>query len=140
VSQKAGPSKQPPKEAKPSPNLVTLLKPNIELDVFFPLRPVSPDEEFCSPKKSSRAASTQDCQMANFSNQKSPFGCILEYLGIENVGIFLGHLENLTTVWHVSWPFGIFCGHFGTFPPFWYVAPRQIWQPWSTSSGESCFV
>jgi hypothetical protein len=27
-------------------------------------------------------------------------------------------------------PFGIFCGHFGIFFPFWYVVPRKIWQPW----------
>jgi hypothetical protein len=28
-----------------------------------------------------------------FANQKSKFGYIFEGLGIENVGIFLGHLE-----------------------------------------------
>jgi hypothetical protein len=22
----------------------------------------------------------------------------------------------------------IFCGHYGTFFPFWYVVPRKIWQ------------
>jgi hypothetical protein len=29
------------------------------------------------------------------------------------------------------WPFGIFCGYLVCFSPFWYVAPRIIWQPWS---------
>jgi hypothetical protein len=28
------------------------------------------------------------------------------------------------------WPFGIFLWIFGLFFPFWYVAPRKIWQPW----------
>jgi hypothetical protein len=28
---------------------------------------------------------------------------------------------------HTLWPFGIFHGYF---PPFWYVVPRKIWQPW----------
>jgi hypothetical protein len=37
------------------------------------------------------------------------------------------------------WPFGIcilyhlvyvLCGHLVYFPPFWYVVPRKIWQPW----------
>jgi hypothetical protein len=22
-----------------------------------------------------------------------------------------------------------FCGHFGKFFPFWFIAPRKIWQP-----------
>jgi hypothetical protein len=25
----------------------------------------------------------------------------------------------------------IYCMSFGIFSPFWYVAPRKIWQPWS---------
>jgi hypothetical protein len=28
------------------------------------------------------------------------------------------------------WPFGTFFGHLVNFSPFWYVAPRKIWQPW----------
>jgi hypothetical protein len=39
-----------------------------------------------------------------FSNQKSQFGKILDGLGIEDVGIFYGHLVYF-------WPFGIFCVH-----------------------------
>jgi hypothetical protein len=30
-------------------------------------------------------------------------------------------------------PFGIVCGDLVYFPPFWYVLPRKIWQPWPTS-------
>jgi hypothetical protein len=33
------------------------------------------------------------------------------------------------TVWSILWPCGIFIGHFVKFFPFWYVAPREIWQP-----------
>jgi hypothetical protein len=54
---------------------------------------------------------------------------ILEGLGIENVGMFYGHLEyfmqkllHFEVIWHIP-PFGIF-------PPFWYIAPRKIWPPW----------
>jgi hypothetical protein len=45
--------------------------------------------------------------------------------------------------WYVLRPFGLFYvrlvyfmalryifGHLVYFPPFWYVVPRQIWQPW----------
>jgi hypothetical protein len=36
---------------------------------------------------------------------------------------------NFTAIWNIFWPFGIFCGHFGAFLPFWYVVQRKIWQP-----------
>jgi hypothetical protein len=42
-----------------------------------------------------------------FSNQKSQFGSILEGLGMENVGIFYGHLEYITVIWYTLCPFGI---------------------------------
>jgi hypothetical protein len=41
-----------------------------------------------------------------FSKQKSKFGSILEGFGIERVGIFFGHLEYITAIWYVLWPFG----------------------------------
>jgi hypothetical protein len=28
------------------------------------------------------------------------------------------------------WTFDTFCGHLVCFFKFWYVLPRQIWQPW----------
>jgi hypothetical protein len=35
--------------------------------------------------------------------------------------------------WSILWSFVIFYGHFVViwyiFPPFWYFAPRKIWQP-----------
>jgi hypothetical protein len=48
-------------------------------------------------------------------------------------------LVNFKAIWSISLPFdifyvwslGIFCGLFGIFFPFWYVAPRKIWQPCS---------
>jgi hypothetical protein len=49
---------------------------------------------------------------------------------VEDVGIiYFGHfgqvsgtLVDLAVIWYSLWPFG-------TFPPFWYFAPRKIWQP-----------
>jgi hypothetical protein len=45
-----------------------------------------------------------------FSNQKSHFVYISVGLGMENVCIFYGRLEYLTSIWYFVWPFGTFCG------------------------------
>jgi hypothetical protein len=37
--------------------------------------------------------------------------------GGKNVGIFYGHLEYITAVWYIFWPFG-------TFVAIWYIFPR----------------
>jgi hypothetical protein len=47
-----------------------------------------------------------------FPRQTYQFGNILEGLGIENVDILCGHLENFATMWFVLWPLCTFCGHF----------------------------
>jgi hypothetical protein len=49
---------------------------------------------------------------------------------MEDVGVFYGHSVNVPAIEYISWPFGIFCLHFGIFSPFLYVVPRKIWQPW----------
>jgi hypothetical protein len=70
------------------------------------------------------------------------------------VGIFSNQNPNLGKFWmscngrcwFILWPFGQFSRHllyfmaiwyalwsFAIFSPFWYVAPRKIWQPWSKS-------
>jgi hypothetical protein len=49
---------------------------------------------------------------------------------MEDVVEFFCHLANFPAVWYILWPFGIVCGHLVYFPPFLYVAPRKIWQPW----------
>jgi hypothetical protein len=48
---------------------------------------------------------------------------------MEDAGIFYGHFDNFPA-------FGVFYGDLGIispilvyFSPFWYVAPRKIWQP-----------
>jgi hypothetical protein len=60
-----------------------------------------------------------------FSNQKSLFGYLPEGLAMEVIvrpfGLFYGHLVYFVAIWYVFWLFGIFF-------PFWYVAPRKIWQ------------
>jgi hypothetical protein len=65
----------------------------------------------------------QGCQMLYFQNRKYT----LEGLGIDNVGIFCGHSQyfnNYLVCFLAIWSFGEFS------PVFWYVVPRQIWQPW----------
>jgi hypothetical protein len=57
-----------------------------------------------------------------FSNQESQFWSILKGLAMEDAGIFYSHLVYFTAIWYILWLFGI------SFP-FWYVVPRQIWQP-----------
>jgi hypothetical protein len=47
-----------------------------------------------------------------------PLGLIHSHL----VYIICGHLEYFTVVWYI-------------FPPFWYVVPRKIWQPWRQGVG-----
>jgi hypothetical protein len=60
--------------------------------------------------------------MAYFQTQIPQLGNTLEVLAMEDVGLFCGHLVYFTAIWSVLCPFGIFF-------PFWYDAPRKIWQP-----------
>jgi hypothetical protein len=39
--------------------------------------------------------------MAYFSNQKSHFGSILEGLGMEDGGLFYGHLVYFVAIWYI---------------------------------------
>jgi hypothetical protein len=41
-----------------------------------------------------------------FSNQKSKFGSILKGLGMKTVGICYSHLEYITAIRYMLWPFG----------------------------------
>jgi hypothetical protein len=40
---------------------------------------------------------------------------------MKDVPKFFGHSVYFTTISHIIWPVGIFCGHFGIFCPFWYL-------------------
>jgi hypothetical protein len=64
-----------------------------------------------------------------FSNQTSKFGKILQGLAMDEVGIFYGPFFYFTVIWYVLLPLVIFCGNLVYISPFWYVAPRKIWQP-----------
>jgi hypothetical protein len=63
-----------------------------------------------------------------FSNQNSQFGQMFEGSRLENVDIFLSHLEYLEA-------FGIFYDHLVHFVLIWYIFPvmgimhKKIWQP-----------
>jgi hypothetical protein len=52
------------------------------------------------------------------------------------LGIFLVALEFkilvlgiFMSILYILGPFGVICGHLVYFFPFWYVVPRNIWQP-----------
>jgi hypothetical protein len=51
-------------------------------------------------------------------------------------GLFYGHLVYFTAIGNILWPFGIFCGHLVYFSPFWYIVPKEIWQPWRQLSSD----
>jgi hypothetical protein len=49
---------------------------------------------------------------------------------MEDVAIFHGHLVHLTVFRYILLTFCIVRGNLVYFSPFWYLAPRKIWQPW----------
>jgi hypothetical protein len=49
---------------------------------------------------------------------------------MEDDGILYGHLVQFTLFCYILWTFGIVRGNLVYFSPFWYFAPRKIWQPW----------
>jgi hypothetical protein len=51
---------------------------------------------------------------------------------MKDVGKFYDLLVNFTAILYILWPFGILCGHFGRFFPFWYVAPNTSGNPGSS--------
>jgi serine/threonine protein kinase len=53
-----------------------------------------------------------------FSNQIFRFGLILESLGRDNVGIFIGHFEYITAIWYILGPLGSFLVIWCIFPRF----------------------
>jgi hypothetical protein len=67
------------------------------------------------------------------------FGRLLQW---KMLGIFCGHWVCFMALWYILWSFGLFYGTlvyfvviksvlllFGIFFPYWYIAPRKIWQP-----------
>jgi hypothetical protein len=50
-------------------------------------------------------------------------GYVLEGLGMDDVGVFSGHLEYFMIIWYSLWPFGVSCGHWVYFSSFWFVLP-----------------
>jgi hypothetical protein len=88
----------------------------------------------CSPCHSllqinNRRCLTSDASLRVARHQKSQFGFILRALEWKM-------LVYTTAIWNILPPFGIFyvLGHilwlFGIFSPFYYVVPKNIWQPW----------
>jgi hypothetical protein len=70
-----------------------------------------------------------------FSNQKYKLGFILKGLGMQNVGIFYGHLEYCSAIWNIVRPFGILLGHLVFFMAFlvyfvafWYIFIVLVWR------------
>jgi hypothetical protein len=63
------------------------------------------------------------------SYQKSQFECISEGLGMENVGIFFGHLEYFTAIWYILWQFGIYGYHWYIFSSFGVLCQEKSCNP-----------
>jgi hypothetical protein len=72
--------------------------------------------------------------MVHFHTKNPNGGKFCEGLGMENVGVFNGHLENLcpfckfyghlvyfVDILYILWTFGIFCGHFVYFMVILYI-------------------
>jgi hypothetical protein len=97
--------------------------------------------ETCFHKKSGSISSwrskacclVQCCQICKPKTTKQ-FGYIFENLGMENVGIFHDRLGYFAAVWYRLCTSILDClrpfGMYTYFNPFWYVAPRKVWQPW----------
>jgi hypothetical protein len=71
-----------------------------------------------------------------FANQNSNLGRFWRALQWEEtVGIINGHLEYGTAIWYTVWYISF---SFSTyFHPFWYVAPRKIWQSFASAETEA---
>jgi hypothetical protein len=48
---------------------------------------------------------------------------------MKDVKKFYGHSVYVTAISYILWPFGMFCGNFGIFFPFWYIVPRKSGNP-----------
>jgi hypothetical protein len=59
---------------------------------------------------------------------------------MEDAGIFYGHLVHFTVLCYILWTFGVVRRNLVNFFPFWYFAPRKIWQPWSTSRSAASVI
>jgi hypothetical protein len=69
--------------------------------------------------------------MTYFQTKNPNLGGIFDGVSMEDVGIFYGHLDYFMAMSYVLWPFGMVCSFLVYFSPFWYVVPRNIWQPCS---------
>jgi hypothetical protein len=80
----------------------------------------------------------QGCQMVHFQTKKSQFGKILEGFGMENFGIVYGHLEFITAIWYISWPFGNLVAIWYFSPVFVYCVKRNLAYPAMSSLFYNC--
>jgi hypothetical protein len=91
---------------------------------------------FCRSKKPEQVCLRRLIRVARWYSfkPKIPIWVNLECLAVKDVAKYSAHLVYILPFRrYILWLFGIFCGHFGIFLPFWYVVKRQIWQPWKTS-------
>jgi hypothetical protein len=50
----------------------------------------------------------------------------LEGIGKENGGILCGHLEHITAIWHILWPFGNLAVIWHIFPVLVYFTKKNL--------------
>jgi hypothetical protein len=64
--------------------------------------------------------------------KKSQFDMFWRSLELEMLVYFMEYLEFEISmaIWYILWSFGV---NLVYFCPFWYVAPRKIWQPCASS-------
>jgi hypothetical protein len=53
---------------------------------------------------------------------------------MENSGIFYSYLEYFTGIGYIFRQFGNVVIIWYSFPRFWYIVSRKIWQPWWVES------
>jgi hypothetical protein len=76
---------------------------------------------------SSGHTALQGCQMVCLQTKNPNLGKFWRFMQWKI--LFYGHLAHFTDFCYILWTFGIVRGNLAYFSPFWYLAPRKIWQP-----------
>jgi hypothetical protein len=73
----------------------------------------------------------QGCQMAYFETKNPDLGKFWKVLQWKVLVYYMSiWCRYCMAIWYILWPLGGFYGCLLHFPPFWYVVPGKIWQPW----------
>jgi hypothetical protein len=67
--------------------------------------------------------------MVQFHSDNPDFGILWNALERKTLVNFMAILEYFKEIWYILLPLGEFMVSWYIFDPFWYIAPRKIWQP-----------